>query len=114
MRPHLVVVPPLLFDHDLRLGPRAEPLQAQAFIAELAVEALHRAVLPRLPWLDQRRFDALFDNPPQHRPRDELRPVVRAQERRRPACAHQPRVDSSVTVRHFNCWPLAQRSNTKS
>ncbi len=23
-------------------------------------------------------------------------------------------VNSSVTVRHFNCWPVAQRSNTKS
>ena len=30
MRPHLVVVPPPGLDHHLRLGPRAEPFEAQA------------------------------------------------------------------------------------
>ena len=60
MRAHLVVMPPPALDHDLRLGPRPEPLQAQALVAELAVEALRRAILPGLAGIDQRRVDALL------------------------------------------------------
>src|SRR5205814_2468925 len=40
MRTHLVIVPPPCFDDDLRLRARAEPFEAEAFVAELAVEAL--------------------------------------------------------------------------
>ena len=70
MRPHLVVMPAPALDHHLRLGPRAEPLQAQALVAELAVEALRRAILPGLAGIDQRRADALIDDPLQQRATD--------------------------------------------
>jgi hypothetical protein len=48
MRPHLVVAPPPCFDHHLNLGPAAKPFQAQALIAELAVETFPGAILPGL------------------------------------------------------------------
>jgi len=39
MRSHIVVVLPPLLDHHLRFDPIPEPLDAQAFVPELAVEA---------------------------------------------------------------------------
>lgn len=48
MRPHVIVMAPPDFDEDTSFGAAAEPFHAQAFIAELAVEALVIAVLPRL------------------------------------------------------------------
>jgi hypothetical protein len=36
-------------DHDPRFVPGSEPLQAQAFVAQLPVEAFVPAVLPGLP-----------------------------------------------------------------
>src|ERR671919_2010254 len=89
MRPHFVVVPPPCFDDHLRLGARTEPFEAQALVAELAVEAFRDAILPRLAGLDQRRADALRDDPGQQRLGYELRSVVAAQERRDAPCAHQ-------------------------
>lgn len=74
MRAHVVVVPAPGLDDGPRLGSRAEPFEAQARVAELAVEPLARAVLPRLAWIDQGGFDALRrcnqrrgDDPPQQR-----------------------------------------------
>src|SRR5262245_63900181 len=87
----LVVVVPPLFDQHLRLGARAKPFEAQTLVAELAVEALRDAILPRLAGLDQRRTDALRDDPGQQRLGDELRSVVAAQERGRAACADETR-----------------------
>jgi len=98
MRPHLVVVAAPRFDDDLRLGPRAEPFEAQALVAELAVEALARAVLPRLARVDQGGLDAFrrcnqrrVDELLQQRASDELRSVVGAQVVRYTALADQPR-----------------------
>lgn len=48
MRSNGIVVAPPLLDHNLRFRARSKPFKAQAFISELAVEALVRAVLPRL------------------------------------------------------------------
>src|SRR5215475_387563 len=59
MRTHLVVVPPPRLDDHLRLGTRTKPFEAQALVAELAVEALRDAILPRLAGLDQCGADAL-------------------------------------------------------
>jgi hypothetical protein len=87
MRPHLVVVPPPALDHRLRLGPRAEPLQAQALVAEFAVEVLRRSILPGLAGIDQCGGDALVHDPLQKRPRHELGPVVGAQIERGAALA---------------------------
>jgi hypothetical protein len=44
------------FYRDLGLGAREEPFQTQALVAELAVEALADAVLPRLAGVDQGRL----------------------------------------------------------
>ena len=63
MRSDLVVVPPPGLDDDLRLGSAAEPFEAQAFVAELAVEALRNTILPGLAGLDQRRADPLTHDP---------------------------------------------------
>src|SRR5271165_5300226 len=87
----MVVVPPPRLDHHLRLGPRTEPCEAEAFVAELAVEALAHPVLPGLARIDQCRADPGPRDPAQQRARDELRAVVRAQERRRAAFADQSR-----------------------
>jgi hypothetical protein len=68
MRANLVVVAPPGLDHDLGLGARQEPFEAQALVAELAVEALADAVLPGLAGVDQRRLDTLIGHPLQQRP----------------------------------------------
>src|SRR5690606_34486988 len=52
VRTHFVVAAPELFDHHLRVDPVLEPLHAQALVAELAIERLVRAVLPRLAGVD--------------------------------------------------------------
>src|SRR5581483_8040894 len=49
----------LPLDHRLGLRPRAEPLQRQALVAQPAVEALRRPILPRLAGIDQRRATSL-------------------------------------------------------
>jgi hypothetical protein len=41
------------FDHDFGLSAREEPFEAQALVAELAVEALADAILPGLARIDQ-------------------------------------------------------------
>src|SRR6185436_2169742 len=81
---------PSLDDH-LRLGARAEPFEAQALVAELAVEALRDAIVPGLAGLDQRGSDTLSDNPRQECLRHELRTIVAAQESRCAAFADQAR-----------------------
>ena len=91
MRPHRIEVLPPRFDQHLRLGARAEPFEAQALVAELAVEAFRRAILPGLARIDQCGGDALVDDPRQQCARDELRSVVRAQIEWRAALRHQPR-----------------------
>src|SRR5215467_9231355 len=82
--------PPILDDH-LRLGTRTKPFEAQALVAELAVEAFRDAILPGLAGLDQRRGDSLPNDPGQQRLGYELRSIVAAQECRRATGAHQPR-----------------------
>src|SRR5205823_2166127 len=52
-----------LFDQNLRLGARTKPFEAETLVAELAVEALRDAILPRLAGFDQCHTDALRDDP---------------------------------------------------
>ena len=59
MRPDFVV----MLDDDFCFSARAEPFEAEAFVAELAVEALGDAILPRLTGLDQGDADALRGDP---------------------------------------------------
>ena len=53
----LVEVPSPGLDHDLRINSVAKPLHRQALVAELAVEGLVHAVLPRLSRIDRRSVD---------------------------------------------------------
>ena len=88
---NLVVVAAPGFHDGLGLGAREEPLHAQALVAELAVEALADAILPRLARVDQRGLDALVDDPLRQRAGDELGAVVGAQVARRTTFADEPR-----------------------
>ena len=63
MRPHLVVIPAPILDHDLGFEAITEPLHRQAFVAEFTVEALVRAALPQLAGIDQYSLKPLFLNP---------------------------------------------------
>jgi len=72
MRSHGIVVPTPHFDDHLRLASTAEPLDAQAFVAEPAIEALVGAVLPGLPRVDQGGLDAGDLQPLENRLADEL------------------------------------------
>ncbi|CFT65394.1 Uncharacterised protein [Burkholderia pseudomallei] len=79
MRSDGIVVTPPLLDHNLRFRARSKPFKAQAFISELAVEALVRAVLPRLAGIAKRHVHAVLCSPLQGGPRYELWAVVRTQ-----------------------------------
>ena len=52
VRAHPVVVLAPHLDDDLGFASGTEPLDAQTFIAELAVEGFVRAILPRLARID--------------------------------------------------------------
>src|SRR3546814_836145 len=78
-------------DHDLGFSPRPEPFEAQALVAELAVEAFAGAILPGLARVDQCRADPLVRDPAEQGLRDELRAVVRTQVQRCAAFGDQPR-----------------------
>ena len=86
----MVVVPTPGFDHDTRFLAAAEPFERQALVAELAVEALIVAVLPRFARIDVRGVDARVGEPGEDRVADELRSVVRAQEARCAALGDEP------------------------
>src|SRR6266511_1116156 len=78
IRANFVVMAAPALDDRLGLRPRPEPFETQALVAELAVEAFGDAILPRLAGLDQRRVDALRNDPGQEHLRHELRAVVAA------------------------------------
>ena len=131
MRPHVIVMAPPDFDEDARFGAAAKPFHAQALVAELAVEALVVAVLPRLAGIDQGGVDLRFGEPFQDRLAHELGPLSERRnagapcalirrvstsmtraERMLPATsmAWHSRVNSSMMVRHLIFCPLAQAS----
>ena len=45
-------------DDDIRFGTGAEPFEAETFVAELAVETLRDAILPRFVGIDQRAAES--------------------------------------------------------
>jgi hypothetical protein len=53
VRTRHVVIATLSLDQDLRFFQRAEDLSVQQFVAQLAVEALHVAVIPRAARLNE-------------------------------------------------------------
>lgn len=52
MRPHLVEVPPPVFEREARLAKRGEQRLVQKLVAQLAAEAFHERVLRRLAGVD--------------------------------------------------------------
>src|SRR5947209_6224080 len=90
VRPDMVVLLlPGLPQHP-RLQFAGELLRVEQLVPHLAVERLRVAVLPRRPGVDVQRLHAGPRHPGPDGPRDELRPVVRADVRRRPALPHYP------------------------
>ena len=63
---NLVVVTPELLDDKLRIDLISESLHVQALIAELAVERLVAAVLPRFPWINMGGVDVGLCQPLQN------------------------------------------------
>ena len=83
MRTDLVVVSPPALGQDSGLFATAKPLQAQALVAKLVVEALVGRILPRFAGVDVGGVDVGANQPLQDRPGDKLGPVVRTQVARR-------------------------------
>ena len=76
MRTHRVVVAAPVFDHNLGLLQCVEDLAVEQFIAQLAVEALAIAILPRTARLDVSGLGSDGGDPIPERLGDELRAVV--------------------------------------
>ena len=135
MWPHCIVMATPDFDEDESFAAAAEPLQVQALIAQLAVEALVGAVLPGFARIDEGGLDVapsshfstatlmnsgpLSDRRKAGAPRSLISRVntsMTGAERMLPATsiARHSRVNSSMMVRHLSFWPLAQASKTKS
>ena len=58
VRPDFVVMAAPLLDADLRIEAMTKPVQREELVAELAVERFVGAILPWLPWIDERGVDA--------------------------------------------------------
>jgi len=84
-----------LLDDDFGFRTISEPLHVQAFISELAVEALVRSILPWFAGFDEGRLHATRLEPFFHARRHELRPIIAPDVRWLTMQAHQPR-------EHFN------------
>ena len=78
MRQDGVAVAAPCFNDGAAVSPGAEPLHRQAFVAQLAVEPLVGAVLPRLTRFDVGRVNAGVGDPLQYGARDKLGTTVRA------------------------------------
>ncbi len=78
----MIVADAVLLSQDFGLDHGCEQFPVQEFVTEPAVERLAVRVLPRTPRLDIQRLHSRYSQPFLHRIRDELGPVVRAQELR--------------------------------
>lgn len=76
MRPKFVEVTAPGFDLQLGVGQGSEPVHAQAFVAELPVEALDEGVFDRLAWTNELQRDTTLLGPEIERLSGELRSVV--------------------------------------
>ena len=84
-----VVMPAPSLDDDPGFGAIAEPLDAQAFITEFAIEGFIGTVLPRLAGVDDGRVDAIIGKPFQDGVAHELWPAIRSQISRGPMVTDQ-------------------------
>src|SRR3977135_534523 len=89
MRAHLVVIDAPGLDDAPCLDERAEHVLVEALVAQLAVEALHEAVLHRLARRDVVPVDPALCRPAQHGVRGQLRAVVGHDHRRLTPDRHQ-------------------------
>jgi len=74
--PLRVVALPPLFDDLAGVGQAPKPVDIEAFVAELAIEALQVAVLHRPPRLDEIQLDVVFVGPDVERLPGELGAVI--------------------------------------
>lgn len=87
-----------------------ETTPCPGIVAELAVEALQRAVLPPLAGIDQGGLDALIDDSFWQRPRDELRAIAGAEVERGTAFAGSRYSIPDRDVMRFKIpaeWPMS-------
>ena len=100
MRSDRVVVLAPLLDDDSGLLQAVEDLPVQAFIAQLAVEGLAVAVLPRTTWFDVKRGCSKTRKPAAHDLRRHLRAVVGPNVFRHAAFEHyvRHRLDNAKAV----------------
>jgi len=89
MRPDGVVVTPC-FDDDPSFSSGAKPFHRQAFIAQLAVEALFRAVLQGLARVNVRAIDSGIGDPLQDSVSHKFGAIVRANDVRGSVLADEP------------------------
>ena len=109
MRPYVIVMTPPDFDEDACFGATAKPLHAQAFVAELAVEALIGAVLPRVSGIDQRSVDLRLGELLKDHLAHEFRAILRAQDRNhlpfgKPDLRHQLLASSAGAIVSSDEW----------
>lgn len=76
VRAYFVVIASPSRDCRLHVLQRGEPVFVEAFVAELAVEALDAGVLGGLAWLDQQQLHAVGDGPLVEGSSGELRPLI--------------------------------------
>ncbi len=89
VRPLFIVLSSPGLNHKLRFLQRQKPVLVQTFIPKLAVEALNKRVLHRLPWLNEVQMHAVLHRPGiQGRP-GEFRAVVQDQGVRQWPCGEQ-------------------------
>ena len=72
----MIVIQPPPIHNVSRLGHAQEQFAIEAFIPQLAVEALYVGVLGRLARLNQQRRDAMFISPLIERPAVKLRSLI--------------------------------------
>ena len=103
---HGVVMPAPRLNENAGFAATAEPLEAQTFVSEFAIEGFVRAVLPRLARIDHRGVDAIFGEPLQNRLAHKLGTTVGAQigwgaveaDQAREYVNHAPRADRPSNV----------------
>jgi hypothetical protein len=76
MRPGLIIIYPPCLDDLPNLIETHEPVLVQTFIPELAVEALHVAIINRFAWTNELQLDAARICPGIYRVADKLRTIV--------------------------------------
>jgi hypothetical protein len=91
--PHSVVVASPRLDEDGSFGPSTKPLETEALVSKLAVEALVHPILPRLSRSNVRGVDVGRGEPAVHSSRKELRAIVGTQVLRSAMETDEPRED---------------------